>query len=473
MPGQAAHTSRSPYGLTPSGQVTTAQFEALRRLVLQLERQQNETSRQQQSTSTTAAATSSHHVTTNVVADPYAGPAAPPEPSSHSYSRLRAEFRALLEFFMDCIEVGLRPWQIKRPTSQRGWPMRTVHGENGEAPSLVRCTRPAWDEGWMSRTNQAECRPLIDMMLAQRGAHGVPAEMTREQLVRVLASTFNHYRREFRDAASEAGRLKKQRIKKRSVVSSRLKGKHKKRLVSLGLNRVVRFADGTQVVRTRATAATLRARKDKRRADLEFAAQVRAQSPFVDGHGVLPNGERCDIWVPMHVPWRSRDLIEVLHNADANSARRPAIHVGECQVTVALPEGFRLPSSIRRWMVASDWAEDHPEACADVSDNAGPFEGEFKVAAGPEEWGQPVPEHLQPTTQQEQGDYFGQAEVGAEASSSSRTQHGGSHGDDEIEDDDDNGRYLQEGEEEESFQHEDDQYGNGEDEGFDDDQEHF
>jgi len=202
-------------------------------------------------------------------------------------------------------------------------------------------------------------------------------------------------------------------------------------MVAIGLKRYARFADGTQLLRVRATMNAIRARNRDRRADIEFAANILAQSPDVDDTEDMPNGEMRDIVRPMRLPWRSKQLVETLHTADASSTRARQKPVRECIATASLKADFRLPSSIRRWMVSSAWAQENEDAVALVSDNAGPFvvagaeeQCDFAVAKGTLEWGSPISADadlelispVSPTTLiQGRTDYFGDADPNSQS----------------------------------------------------------
>ncbi|CAD6937343.1 unnamed protein product, partial [Tilletia caries] len=120
------------------------------------------------------------------------------------------------------------------------------------------------------------------------------------------------------------------------------------------------------------------------------------------------NGERMVVR-PMFLEWRSLELLDTVKYMDDNRKRLRPHPVRSCLHVFRQSSNFRLPSTVRRWMVSSEYAAQHPDVCCNVSDNAGPFDLEtsnFAMIDSPTTWGCPIPVNRRPPTRSN-GEYFG------------------------------------------------------------------
>ncbi|KAK0535402.1 hypothetical protein OC835_002386 [Tilletia horrida] len=395
------------------------------------------------------ASSSSAGIPADDVLAPRSGPAAPPPRRRHDNKRLQYEFRRLIRIKMG--DPNKHPSDYAFPTSGN-WPTRTIPGSDGQPSRTVKLLRLDWTKSYQTRQIQEQFRPIYDILLRRRADYGVPRTWTRDKLIRSLSTSYEYLRRTRRLKVTEGGPAKLERERLRSDMHAAKRAKRTQRHEALCIKHTARFANGDAVPIIPQTDQQIIERRFERRADIEFADQAMIHSPEITETEKLPNGLDRKVTRPLFVGWRSKQLVELLYELDEMLTRNRPYPSRPCRQAFALGAGFRLPSSIRRWMVSSEWMEANPEACANVSDNAGPFdrgECDFVVASGPKDWGDPVPEHLRPSTDEDANvpgfdseddelDYFSQRHGGGSSSSSSESSVSvSSEEDDEEEDEDD------------------------------------
>ncbi|KAE8227925.1 hypothetical protein CF326_g7161 [Tilletia indica] len=409
--------NQNPHGLTGEGVMSVSQM-AKELAAMRVEQQQLMESMRaivshQQDSSSGSNPSSSSNIPADVAFSASSGPIAAPGGRKHYLARIRRSWRRLLEQKMG--DGRKRPYEYNWPTSMSAWPVRLVRGRDGEPDREVRYLRLNYSKPYKHEDNQGQLRPLFSYLLTHRQQNGVPANMTREELVSMMAVSFNYLRRQNRLRASRSGRAQAAKEKTRSQLHARKRTKRKGRMDALNVRNEVKFADGSVVGRTDGAKAELYRRRYDMRADIEFAVQTLVHSPETTETERTRGGERV-VARPLHMEWRSRNLNRVLHTLDDEAIRVRPYLVRECQAVFQLPSTFRLPSTVRRWMVSSEWQERHPNACLDVSDNAGPFdldnEEGFAVIGSQLAWGSPVPANERPAVStgledgEEEPDYF-------------------------------------------------------------------
>ncbi|KAE8182806.1 hypothetical protein CF336_g8409 [Tilletia laevis] len=321
------------------------------------------------------------------------GPSAPPEPKGHEASTIKLHFRRLVYLGYGGVKTGAE--LVRQPYPDRGsWPKHP--------PSRIDDEEEADDAGLTSGNqirlhlirpyrdpvNQGQLRKTFRFMLSHRKQCGVPPEMSPEELVASCASTFKGWVREYTQSLTASGQKKKQESQSRARLSASRKRKAGGRSKALRLHRYCYFADGSKVAKPSKKQGPVEAANVRRgavRADLEFAVQLYAMATRKTNRQrptspTKPAG-------PMMVSAMS--LVEKLEQLEKQRARvrKPAKPILPPTRQATVPLNFTLPSTIRRWMVAKSWAEANKDACLDVSDNAGPFQGKYSVTTGPKEWG--------------------------------------------------------------------------------------
>ncbi|KAE8240509.1 hypothetical protein A4X13_0g7767 [Tilletia indica] len=436
MPSQDTAERQNPFGLTDHPQVSSANALAAMRREMATMRQENfrlhrtmQTILNQQEASISGP--SSVNVPDSASFSALRGPTAPPGKKKHLYSRLRRSFRTMVEAKMGGGKK--KPYEYEWPTSASSWPRRTVRGKDGREDREIMLLRINWAKTYMDESNQVQLRPVYDVLLRYRKDYGVPAAMTREELITYLGKSFTNWVKEHKLRQTSKGRQQIAREKARSKLHASRRTKRTGRTQASCVLSTVRYADGSTLARTQENKSTISVERClDLRADVEFAVQIAVHSPDETTTETMPNGETRVVLRPLFVPWRSRQLIEVLHGFDKSLKVRRQRETRACRATFDLPVNFRLPSTIRRWMVSSDYAEKYPEACVNVSDNAGPFDEEssFRVIGSKKAWGSPVPAEDRPVDQEEL-DYF--SPRGRTYATSSEDD---SSGDDDSSDDD-------------------------------------
>ncbi|KAE8240275.1 hypothetical protein A4X03_0g8561, partial [Tilletia caries] len=340
------------------------------------------------------------------------GPSAPPEPKGHEASTIKLHFRRLVYLGYGGVKTGAE--LVRQPYPDRGScpkhpPSRIDDEEEADDAGLtsgnqirLHLIRPYRDP-----VNQGQLRKTFRFMLSHRKQCGVPPEMSPEELVASCASTFKGWVREYTQSLTASGQKKKQESQSRARLSASRKRKAGGRSKALRLHRYCYFADGSKVAKPSKKQGPVEAANVRRgavRADLEFAVQLYAMCDEEDEQTApdvpdeagwsddgLSDGERTGAAARRRigVPWRSKSLVKKLEQLEKQRARvrKPAKPILPPTRQATVPLNFTLPSTIRRWMVAKSWAEANKDACLDVSDNAGPFQGKYSVTTGPKEWG--------------------------------------------------------------------------------------
>ncbi|CAD6934788.1 unnamed protein product [Tilletia controversa] len=304
---------------------------------------------------------------------------------------------------------GKRPYEYDYPKTVSAWPLRVIAGRDGDPDREVRLLRLNWSKSYMSEEVQSQLRCIFDYLLTHRRAHGVPAHLTREHLVSLFRNTYEYWQRQHRLRRTAKGRSQTAQEKVRSKLLSRRRAKLSALTEALGIAELVRYADGTTLSRKgKANEAKVAARGLDMRADIEFAVQMAVHSPEeveMESHN---NSERMVVR-PMFLEWRSLELLDGLKWMDDNRKCLRPHPVRRCLHVFRQSSNFRLPSTVRRWMVSSEYAAQHPDVCCNVSDNAGPFDvetGKFATIDSPTTWGCPIPVNRRPPTRSN-GEYFG------------------------------------------------------------------
>ncbi|KAK0541422.1 hypothetical protein OC835_000146 [Tilletia horrida] len=420
QPGsQGSATRRSgrenPHALTEDGRPSNSVVHGLARRVEQLQQQQQELASAVRSLVTDDVESRVRSYGTDAAGPipegltftPAGGPAAPPVASRHQGVVVRRNFRHLVQERMD--HPTRKPWELRWPDDRQPWPTRVIPGRDGRPPREIPLLRLDFYQKYMAPRNQKQLRPVFDHLLQFRQENGVPADMTRERLVVDMRTTFYYWQRQHRLERTTQGQSRSQRERERSVLLARRRTKRKGRTEASGVKRFVRFANGDAVTRMRETIEELRQRRHEMRADVEFGTQMAVHSPEIARTETMANGEERTVTEPLALEWRSAELLQYLHVVQRAVARSRPFPTRPCTRAFPLGPRFRLPSSIRRWMVSGEWAAANPEAVVNVSDNAGPFrDASFVVASSPGAWGTHAPLRAVGDGSQE-ADYFGDA----------------------------------------------------------------
>ncbi|KAE8229799.1 hypothetical protein CF326_g5221 [Tilletia indica] len=336
-----------------------------------------------------------------------AGPSAPPVSHVHRHSEILTNWRRIIYARAGIIDTATHIWELEWPRASM-WPKHpaTYEADDSEPVAaglpggqvLIRQLRANFAKPFRHEVNQSQFRPTWTYMLSNRRAFGIPVDMTREQLVKICAVTFEGWQRKYRESQTPEGRARREAATKRSVAASRTKRKADSRRDALQMNQFFFFNNGSKTKRSGATSAHKRstqtaasdlpaARRGAVRADVEFAVQTIAMSDEDDDWEDFGDGTGREARRRLGVPWRSAELIAKLEEGDKRRMRNRQLTIFPPKAYKDLPVSFVLPSNVRRWMVSESWATAHPSACLDVSDNAGPYKGPFAVARGQKEWG--------------------------------------------------------------------------------------
>ncbi|KAE8259244.1 hypothetical protein A4X13_0g1147 [Tilletia indica] len=401
------------------------------------------------------------------------GPSAPPVAKQHASSKLLRSFRRLVYLGYGGVKGAAE--LVRQPYPGRGaWPKHPPSQADEDAgvdPVLStedeltsgNQIRLDYSRRFLDAVNQKQLRKTFQYMLSHRKRCGVPVDMTLEELIAQCASTFKGWVKEYTRSLSAAGRKKKKLALTLSCLSSRRKRKADSRAKAMRLRRYFFFSDGTKILKSGSAEELSRVSRSAVRADLEFAVQDVAISdeedewePLEPNHGKGPIGVRDELdWSEdellsegeggqrgrkvrrrVGIPWRSACLLEVFALLDRKRTRQPDKPILPPTRLRQLPTNFTLPSTVRRWMVAESWAEEHKDCCGDVSDNAGPFQGPYSVASAAKAWGGD-PDWTIYNPVQDDGDVDGEQDVGVAGSSTAGVSNvqGGASEDDEGDED--------------------------------------
>ncbi|CAD6898975.1 unnamed protein product [Tilletia controversa] len=354
--------------------------------------------------------------------NPNGGPSAPPISRKHRTPKLHASFRRLVYVGYGGLRGGKNI--VKQAYPARGaWPKHPPsHSTETSGPSESQSAEQELTSGDQLRLhlgrpyndpiNQNQLRRYFRYMLAHRQRCGVPPDMTLEELIARCAVTFDGWATEYTRSLSSTGQKKKEAALARSVETSRRERKSVARAKALRIDRYYLFSDGAKVSKPKEKDDARQVRQGAVRADVEFAVQKFVMSDEEDewvpvedkGKGRAPRRSSSDADSDndgmdedpsgytarrrVGLIWRSACLISQLESLDKKRKRQPAKITLPPRRLQDVPPGFTLPSNIRRWMVARSWAEANPDACVDVSDNAGPFEDRFSVVKAAKDWGE-------------------------------------------------------------------------------------
>ncbi|KAE8184547.1 hypothetical protein A4X06_0g8453 [Tilletia controversa] len=348
------------------------------------------------------------------------GPSAPPVAKVHD-CKIYRHFRRLVHIGYGGVRGGRSI--VKLPYPRRGaWPKhppsQSISTTGAEQDGIAEDELTSGDQirldyarSYTDPVNQRQLRSTFRYMLAHRQRCGVPVDMSLEDLIAKCATTFNGWVIEYTRSLSSAGRQKKKVALKRSCHSARRKRKAGSRAKALRLHRYSFLSDGAKVAKTNQADEARRVRLGAVRADVEFTVQPCAMSDEEDEWEVIENGKApvrpsndssdaegdglSDGGRPgrhvrrrVGIEWRSSCLISKLEELDKKRSRQPSKPILPPNRLRPLPQGFTLPSSVRRWMVARSWADANEDSCEHVSDNAGPFRGPYSVTTGAKDWGQ-------------------------------------------------------------------------------------
>ncbi|KAE8226868.1 hypothetical protein CF326_g7641 [Tilletia indica] len=326
------------------------------------------------------------------------GPSAPPTRKQQQHRTIHTSFRTLAEIRSGIRGSKTKIHQLQAPRNLRDLPLHPVSytprpeepvrsvrsASQGTATRRAQMLRLNLDLAYEHAFNQTQLNALYHHMMHNRDEFGVPASMTVEKLKRLCKTSFKNWRKAKRRSPEAAKKLQE-----RTVRYARQDRKAASRSNAMDMGKHLRFADGTTLpfsVENVDGSASHGAR-----ADIDFACQRRCMSPEVDATEEKDNGEQRQIRIRVPVPWRSKELIRTLEDADEERDTNPLRHSrpGTDQ-EVETEDDLILPSSIRRWMVSEEWMMQNEDACRDVSDNVGPYEGPFAVASGPKAWGSAI-----------------------------------------------------------------------------------
>ncbi|KAE8236685.1 hypothetical protein A4X13_0g9063, partial [Tilletia indica] len=397
MSGQSSgsqNRTQNPFGLTGE----TMSMASLSHEMANMRKDQQRLMEQMRafvSNQTENAASSLSTAPSNIAFGPRDGPRAPPRARKHQVARIRRNWRRLLQEKMG--DARKKPYEYDWPSSLSSWPVRIVRGRPGAPDRRVRLLRLNYHRSYKHEDNQGQLRPLFDHLLTHRNQNGVPADMTLEELIGLMSNTYTYFRRQYNLRSSSAGRQRVAREKARSQLHARKRAKRTGRSTTGGFTEYARFADGTELRRIAANRVEINKRRHEMRADIEFGFQTLVHSPEITESEPTIDGLFRTVTRPLSLPWRSRRLENMIHELDTHVSRVRPYEARPSLAFFRLSSKFTLPSSVRRWMVSSEWAEEYPETCVNVSYNAGPFGVEnqhrkgFAVADSASEWGSPIP----------------------------------------------------------------------------------
>ncbi|KAE8218633.1 hypothetical protein CF319_g7530 [Tilletia indica] len=399
------------------------------------------------------------------------GPSAPPQANEHSDLKLLRTFRRLVYMGYGGAKGG-QDITVQPYPGRGAWPKHPPSPLDDDAE--LDQARSAEDEltsgnqirlhygrPYTDAINQGQLRKTFRYMLSHRKRCGVPADMSSEELVARCRSTFKGWVREYTRSLSAAGRKKKRLALSRSCLAARRKRKAGSRAKASRMDRYYFLSDGSKVAKSGDPDELGRVRRGAVRADIEFAVQAPVMSDEEDEWETIETEHDVDNWSDdvimsdggrpgrevrrrLGIPWRSKSLISRLELLDKKRKRQPSKPILPPNRLCDLPPNFTLPSNIRRWMVAESWAEANEDACVDVSDNAGPFQGPYSVSKGAKEWG-PDPDwsiyngHNGNTSSDEGDDEERVEAAGPSSAPASRRRR--REDDDEADDDDDSDEY--------------------------------
>ncbi|KAK0518476.1 hypothetical protein OC834_007719 [Tilletia horrida] len=329
--------------------------------------------------------------------NPAAGPSAPrPRKIKKKNTEILTNFKRLVRARMG-ISSRADIWLVTYPDNNSAWPLHPADyepghgeavvafgpdGEDNRRVQLVKQTRFNFEYPFTHLINQRQVRPILRHMLSDRAAYGVPADMTIERLNTLAAIPFKWWRRRYKNNGSDVGRVKQKLHNERAFISTRKNRKATSRAEALGMKKWIFLSDGTKLARI------TNDNTHRVYADIEFGVDPFAQSPDEVEWIRYDDETGRKVRRRSALAWRSKGLVEKLEEGDVKRATRPQVELVSPTSYFELPPNFALPSSVRRWMVSRSFQMAHPEACLNVSDNAGPFSGAFKVASGPKEWGE-------------------------------------------------------------------------------------
>ncbi|KAE8217458.1 hypothetical protein CF326_g9436, partial [Tilletia indica] len=235
-------TSTSPaFNRDEHGNValTPVSYAALMNRISELEARQDATASSQgssQSSSSFPTSESQDEALSQLQMNAHAGPSAPPAPREHRRSDILTNWRRIIYARAGITDNTTHIWDLPWPRANQ-WPKHppsyeeddiepVVAGPTGSGgPVLIRKLRVNFEKSYRDEVNQAQFRPGYTCMLNNRRAFGIPADMTREELVSICAVSFDGWQRQYKYSQTPEGRAKKEAANKRSMEASRNKRK--------------------------------------------------------------------------------------------------------------------------------------------------------------------------------------------------------------------------------------------------------